>query len=140
MKNKSSLQGGNKLMIVDALLYYTVPRPLRYNERLSDVRYWTLDYLYFTQSYYNDLFLCYNIYTPIKNKSSLQGGNKLMIVDALLYYTVPRPLRYNERLSDVLKDIRVINLIKFCQEKIFRSLAKKLSVVWKTITLSNLQK
>ena len=39
MKNKSSLQGGNKLLIADALLYYTVPRPLRYNERLSNVHY-----------------------------------------------------------------------------------------------------
>ena len=88
-------------MTVGALLYYTVPRPLRYNERLSDVRYWTLDYLYFTQSYFNDFFLCYNIYTPMKNKSSLQGGNTLLIADALLYYTVPRPLRCNERLSNV---------------------------------------
>jgi hypothetical protein len=38
------------------------------------------------------------------------------------------------------KNIRGIILIKLYREKIFRSPAKKLSVVWKTITLSNSQK
>jgi hypothetical protein len=44
------------------------------------------------------------------------------------------------KMGKQLKDIRGIILIKLYQEKIFRSPAKKLSVVWKTITLSNSQK
>jgi hypothetical protein len=48
--------------------------------------------------------------------------------------------RIIDNMEKQLKDIRGIILIKLYQEKIFRSSAKKLSVVWKTITLSNSQK
>ena len=48
--------------------------------------------------------------------------------------------RIIDNMEKQLKDIRGIILIKLYQEKIFRSPAKKLSVVWKTITLSNSQK